>query len=64
MFDMFGYKPDEVRSRENNRKIKLENAKVPKDLPDKLRRNVLEMTAPEEKQQRKLDNRAKNMGLK
>jgi hypothetical protein len=60
VFDLFNAKPDEVRAREDARKIKIENAKVPKDLPTKERNQILEGVATPEKVRRSIRNSIKS----
>jgi hypothetical protein len=57
--DVFNYRPEEVRRREMERKVRRDNAEqVPKDLPDKMRRRMLKYVDPEEKTTIRLNKRA------
>ena len=58
VFDFLNAKPDEVRRREGERKIKRENATVDKNMPEKMRREQQQYKAYGEKIQRKIINEA------
>jgi len=58
--EMLDLKPEEVKKREDERKIKVENAKVDKNLPTQQRNQILPLVAAPEKVRRSIRNSIKS----